>query len=168
MRRRSFITGVAAAVAAGCGRRTQRLNVYNWSDYIGGETIPKFEREFNVEVRYGTYEVAEEMFAKVMTGNSGWDIVFPSNSYVVPMRQMDLLAKLDHRLLPNLVNLDDRFRSPFGTTDLNGPSPTCMGQPASCIRRMRLLPPGGRICGPIDTAAARRCWTIRRKSLAHA
>ncbi len=112
MKRRSFIAGVAA-VAAGCGRQTQRLNVYNWSDYIGRETIPDFEREFHVEVRYGTYEVAEEMFAKVMTGNSGWDVVFPSNSYVVPMRQMDLVAKLDHRMLPNLVNLDDRFRSPF-------------------------------------------------------
>jgi spermidine/putrescine-binding protein len=102
-----------AVVAAGCGRRRRRLNVYNWSDYIGRNTIPAFEREFNVEVRYGTYEVAEEMFAKVMTGNSGWDVVFPSNSYVVPMMHMGLLEKLDHSLLPNLVNLDERFRSPF-------------------------------------------------------
>jgi spermidine/putrescine transport system substrate-binding protein len=110
MKRRTFLA--AAAVAAGCDRR-RRLNVYNWSDYIGRDTIPAFQREFNVDVRYGTYEVAEEMFAKVMTGNSGWDVVFPSNSYVVPMMQMDLLARLNHRLLPNLVNLDDRFRSPF-------------------------------------------------------
>jgi spermidine/putrescine transport system substrate-binding protein len=111
MNRRSFITTLAAA-ATGCGR-TNRLNVYNWSDYIARETIPAFEREFHVQVRYGTYEVAEEMFAKVMTGNSGWDVVFPSNSYIVPMRQMELLAPLDHRLLPNLVNLEDRFRAPF-------------------------------------------------------
>jgi spermidine/putrescine transport system substrate-binding protein len=125
MKRRSFITGVAA-VAAGCGTRRQ-LNVYNWSDYIGRDTIPAFQREFNVEVRYGTYEVAEEMFAKVMTGNSGWDIVFPSNSYVVPMKQMDLLARLDHRLLPNLVNLDDRFRSPFWDKNLEWSVPYMHG-----------------------------------------
>jgi spermidine/putrescine transport system substrate-binding protein len=112
MKRRSFVAGMAG-VATGCTRRARRLNVYNWSDYIGRETIPAFEREFNVRVRYGTYEVVEEMFAKVMTGNSGWDVVFPSNSYVVPMQRMNLLAQLDHQSLPNIVNLDDRFRAPF-------------------------------------------------------
>jgi spermidine/putrescine transport system substrate-binding protein len=112
MNRRSFLAGLTAASVA-CRRGRRRLNVFNWSDYIGHETIPAFEREFNVQVRYSTYELAEEMFAKVMTGNSGWDVVFPSNSYVVPMRQMNLLARLDHRRLPKLANLDDRFRSPF-------------------------------------------------------
>jgi spermidine/putrescine transport system substrate-binding protein len=67
------------------------------------------------------------MFAKVMTGNSGWDIVFPSNSYVVPMKQMDLLARLDHRLLPNLVHLDDRFRSPFWDKNLEWSVPYMHG-----------------------------------------
>jgi spermidine/putrescine transport system substrate-binding protein len=30
-----------------------------------------------VRVRYATYESNEEMLAKVLTGNSGWDVVFP-------------------------------------------------------------------------------------------
>lgn len=112
MKRRAFI-GAAGGILASCASRKRQLNVYNWSDYIGRETIPAFEREFGIQVRYGTYEVAEEMLAKVMTGNSGWDVVFPSNSYLAPMRDMDLLARLDHALLPNLSNLDDRFRAPF-------------------------------------------------------
>lgn len=126
MKRRSFIAGAAAAVS-GCGRRTRRLNVYNWSDYIGRETIPAFERQFNVHVRYGTYEVVEEMFAKVMTGNSGWDVVFPSNSYVVPMRRMNLLARLDRHSLPNIVNLGDRFRRPFWDPELEWSIPYMHG-----------------------------------------
>lgn len=112
MKRRAFLAGMAA-LSPGCGRSRRRLNVYNWSDYIARKTIPAFEREFAVQVRYGTYEAVEEMYAKVMSGNSGWDVVFPSNSYIAPMRQMALLAPLDHQLLPNIVNLDDRFRAPF-------------------------------------------------------
>jgi spermidine/putrescine transport system substrate-binding protein len=52
------------------------------------------------------------MLAKVMSGNSGWDVVFPSNSFVEPMRQLQLLEPLDHRRLTNLDNLDPLFRAP--------------------------------------------------------
>lgn len=112
MNRRVFLLGLGSAASSCTGGSSRRLNVYNWSDYIARDTLPNFEREFGVRVRYGTYEVAEEMLAKAMTGNSGWDVVFPSNSYVVPMRDMDLLAPLNRRLLPNLRNLDARFQSP--------------------------------------------------------
>jgi len=112
MNRRTFLLGIGGA-SAGCMRGpSRRLNIYNWSDYVAHDTIPNFEREFGVRVRYATYESTEEMLAKALTGNSGWDVVFPSNSYVGPMREMDLLAQLDHRQLPNLVNLDVRFQTP--------------------------------------------------------
>jgi spermidine/putrescine transport system substrate-binding protein len=111
MNRRAFLAG--AAGAAGCGRRARpRLNVFNWSEYIAPETIPDFEREFGAEVRYATYESAEEMLAKVSTGNSGWDVVFPSNSYIQPMRRAGLAAPLRHERLPNLDRLAPFFQSP--------------------------------------------------------
>jgi spermidine/putrescine transport system substrate-binding protein len=91
---------------------TRRLNVYNWSDYIAHDAIGDFEREFNARVRYGTYESTEEMLAKAITGNSGWDVVFPSNSYIQPMRELGLLARIDARKLRNLENIDRRFQSP--------------------------------------------------------
>jgi spermidine/putrescine transport system substrate-binding protein len=97
---------------AACGSRQSRLNVFNWSDYIARDTLPAFERETGVRVRYGLYESAEEMVARVMSGNSGWDVVFPPNSVVRPMAEMGLLALLDPSQLPNLVNLDARFRPP--------------------------------------------------------
>jgi spermidine/putrescine transport system substrate-binding protein len=127
MNRRVFLAGIGTAAASCTANPKRRLNIYNWSDYVAQDTIPRFEREFNAEVRYGTYESAEEMLAKVMTGNSGWDIVFPSNSFVNPMRQMNLLAELDHRLLPNLSNLDTRFQSPPWDTDLRWSIPYMHG-----------------------------------------
>ena len=112
MNRRTFLMGVAGATA-GCGDRgLSRLNVYNWESYVAASTIPGFEREFHCRVRYGTYGSAEEMLAKVMSGNSGWDVVFPSNSFVQPMRELGLLAPLEHARLANLRHLDVRFQAP--------------------------------------------------------
>jgi spermidine/putrescine-binding protein len=88
------------------------LNIYNWDNYVASSTIPDFEKEFQCRVRYATYGNAEEMLAKVMAGNSGWDVVFPSNSFVPPMRDLELLAPLDHARLPGLKNLEQRFQSP--------------------------------------------------------
>ena len=76
------------------------------------DTIANFERECGVRVRYATYESNEEMLAKVLSGNSGWDVVFPTHNRISPMRQYGLLAPLDHARLTNLPNLEARFQTP--------------------------------------------------------
>ncbi len=111
MRRRTFLMSVAGA--AGCAGRRFRLNVLNWSAYIPPEVLRQFERETSVQLRYGVYESNEEMLARVMSGNSGWDVVFPTHYYIQPMREMRLLARLDTRRLQNLDNLDAAFRRPL-------------------------------------------------------
>ncbi len=113
MKRRSLIVFPALVGLAGClraGRR--RLNVFHWSNYIAPETLPRFERETGVEVRLGTYESNEEMLARVMSGNSGWDVAFPSNYFIGPMRELGLLAPLQQVRLPRLDGLEARFRQP--------------------------------------------------------
>jgi len=103
-RRDLFFLGLSSAAAA-CRKAARRLYVYNWSEYVAPETIPDFEKEFRAEVRYAEFESNEEMLAKVFTGNSGWDIVFPSNYFIPPLRENELLQVLDHARLPNLTNL---------------------------------------------------------------
>jgi spermidine/putrescine-binding protein len=106
MNRRTFLMGAAATAACSRGAR---LNIFNWSDYVAPDTIAGFERESGVRVRYGTYESIPEMLAKVMSGNSGWDVIFPSAEYIQPMRD---LGRLRHEWLPNLSALDDQFQHP--------------------------------------------------------
>jgi spermidine/putrescine transport system substrate-binding protein len=108
--RRGFL--IAGTIAAQACRGGPRLNVYNWSDYIAPDTVPAFERATGVRVHYATYESNQEMLAKVMSGNSGWDVVFPSESFVPPMRELGLLAPLRHDWLPNLGALDAVFQHP--------------------------------------------------------
>jgi spermidine/putrescine transport system substrate-binding protein len=113
MKRRYFLFGSLAPLMAACRRdRRPRLNVYNWSAYVAPDTIPNFEKEFGVRVRYVTYESNEEMLAQVITGNSGWDIVFPTHNRVPPMSSMGLLAPLDRNRLENVSHLETQFQSP--------------------------------------------------------
>ncbi|MEO7145411.1 MAG: spermidine/putrescine ABC transporter substrate-binding protein [Bryobacteraceae bacterium] len=139
MNRRLFLMGVAGA--AGCSRGgAGRLNVFNWSDYVAPETVPNFEREFGVKVLYATYESDEEMLAKVLGGNSGWDVVFPSNNYVGPMRKLGLLSPLRHTLLSNLGNLEARFQSPPWDPQLAWSVPYMHGS-TGIVYRKKITPP---------------------------
>lgn len=124
MRRRTLLMGFAGAAA--CSRRP-RLNVYNWSDYVAPDTIANFEKESGIEVRYGTYESVPEMLAKVMSGNSGWDVVFPSAEYIQPMREMGLLASLRADWLPHLNALEASFRHPPWDPELRWSVPYMWG-----------------------------------------
>jgi spermidine/putrescine-binding protein len=117
---------MGAAGAAACSRRP-RLNVYNWSDYVAPDTVANFESETGIEVRYGTYESIPEMLAKVMSGNSGWDIVFPSAEYIQPMLEMGLLAPLRAEWLPNLDALEASFRRPPWDPELRWSVPYMWG-----------------------------------------
>jgi spermidine/putrescine transport system substrate-binding protein len=118
MNRRYFLLG--AAILGACSRdRRPRLNVFNWSDYIAPTTVPMFEAEFGARVRYGVYESNEEMLARVMGGNSGWDIVFPTDYIVRPMLANGLLAPMRRDWLPNLDQLEAAFQRPAWDPDLD-------------------------------------------------
>lgn len=113
MTRRRLLFFPALSGLAGClrpGRR--RLNVFHWSNYTARDTLPRFERETGIEVRLGVYESNEEMLARVLGGNSGWDVAFPSNYFIGPMRELGLLARIDHRRLTRLDGLEPRFARP--------------------------------------------------------
>ena len=82
------------------------LNIYNWSDYIGENTVANFEKEYNVKVRYDTYDGNETLEAKLVVGATGYDIVFPSSSFFARQIKSGLYLKLDRSKLSNWSNLD--------------------------------------------------------------
>jgi len=92
----------ADALEVDCGKLSKELNVYNWSDYIGQDTVANFEKEFGVKVNYDTYEDNERMLAKLTSGASGYDVVVPTSYMVDIMIKQNLLAPLDHDLIPNV------------------------------------------------------------------
>ena len=87
-------------------RADGELNIYNWSDYIGENTIANFEKEYNVKVRYDLYDGNETLEAKLVLGNTGYDIVFPSSSFFARQIKAGIYQKLDRSKLTNWSNLD--------------------------------------------------------------
>jgi spermidine/putrescine transport system substrate-binding protein len=137
---RRYFLATAASLAACRSDRRPRLNVFNWSSYIAPDTVPKFETEFNVRVRYSIYESNEEMLARVMGGNSGWDIVFPTDYIVKPMLANQLLAPIQRDRLPNLVQLEPRFQQPEWDPELKWSVPY-MVTAAGIAYNRKLSPP---------------------------
>ncbi len=100
----------ALGLAAGCaGPDAKILHVYTWADYIKPEVVQRFEQANGCKVVIDTFDSNEAMYAKLKAGASGYDIVTPSSYMVAIMSQQDMLLKLDHRKLPNLVNVDPGY-----------------------------------------------------------
>ena len=118
MNRRTFFVTAASALTACTGRGARRLNVMNWGDYVAPNTIAAFEKEFEVRVRYATYENNEELFGKIMSGNSGWDVVFPTHNRIEPLRDLGLITPLNHARL-KATNLFPRFQNPLWDRNLD-------------------------------------------------
>ena len=91
----------ASFVYAGNAYSEGTLNVYNWAEYIGEETIANFEKEFNVEVTYDNYDSVETVDAKLLAGNSGYDVVSHSSTAIAKLIPTGVITQLDMSKLPN-------------------------------------------------------------------
>ena len=82
------------------------LNVYNWSDYIDPTVLEGFTRETGIKVNYDVFDNNEVLQTKLLAGNTGYDVVVPSASFLERQIKAGVFQKLDKSLLPNLKNLD--------------------------------------------------------------
>ncbi len=96
-----------------CAGEAPVLNIYNWADYIGVETVRVFERQTGIHVNYDIYDSSELVDTKLMAGSSGYDIVFHSAQYSARLIPVGILRPLDKRLLPNLADLDPRVLAAY-------------------------------------------------------
>ncbi|NJL33002.1 MAG: spermidine/putrescine ABC transporter substrate-binding protein [Chloroflexaceae bacterium] len=86
---------------------SDELYFFNWSDYIDPQILEDFEAEYGVRVVQDLYDSNEAMLPKIRAGNSGYDIVVPSDYAVEVMILEGLLAPLDKVLLPNMQYLNE-------------------------------------------------------------
>jgi spermidine/putrescine-binding protein len=89
-----FMVGVLSACSA---RPT--LYVLNWGDYMNSDLIQAFEDEFNVRVVYEEVESNEAMYERVLSGNTNYDIVIPTDYMVERMKDESLIIPLDRSKL---------------------------------------------------------------------
>ncbi|MFZ5969369.1 MAG: ABC transporter substrate-binding protein [Bacillota bacterium] len=88
-----------------------KLNVYNWGDYIDPQILEDFEAEYGIEINYENYANNEEMLAKIQAGGTEYDVIFPSEYMIEAMINQDLLQELDMNNLPNFKNIGAQFKN---------------------------------------------------------
>jgi putrescine transport system substrate-binding protein len=96
----------AAATSAVAQGEPKVLNVLNWADYIGPDTIKQFEKETGIKVRYDTFDSNETLHARLVAGKTGYDVVVPSSHFAKKQIDAGLFLPLDRAQLPNWKNLD--------------------------------------------------------------
>lgn len=82
------------------------LNVFNWAEYIGENTVKEFEAETGIKVRYDNFDSNETLLAKMIAGRTGYDIVVPSSDFGRIMIEGGVVQKIDRKALSNWGNLD--------------------------------------------------------------
>jgi spermidine/putrescine transport system substrate-binding protein len=131
---------LSACRRAGSGKV---VNFFNWSDYIGKDTLPNFTKETGIAVNYDLFADEEEMFAKIRVGARGYDLIVVGDYLIPRFRALNLIEPIPPGALENRKNLGARFRRPaydpdettlpylWGTTGIAYNRKTLKTKPAS-------------------------------------
>jgi putrescine transport system substrate-binding protein len=134
MNKRFLMTALCVLALAACGKKEEApqatvsaaapvnteekvLNIYNWPDYITQDMVANFEKETGIKVNYQTFENNEALQAKLIAGNSGYDLVVPGAVFAKSQIEAGLLRPLDKAQIPNLANLDPAIMAKLDKVD---------------------------------------------------
>jgi len=87
------------------------LNVYNWADYIEPKVLEDFQKETGIKVRYDVFDSNEVLETKLLTGDSGYDVVVPSAYFLERQIKAGVFRTLDKTQLPHLQNQDPELQA---------------------------------------------------------
>jgi putrescine transport system substrate-binding protein len=109
----TIAAGLALCAAACSGRQPAApaaeepvLNIYNWADYVGHDTIAEFERRTHIKVVYELYDSNQTLEAKMLAGRSGYDIVSTTTAFYSRQIKAGAYLPLDRSKLTHWNNLD--------------------------------------------------------------
>lgn len=111
------LIALAAATLSGAALAQQTVHIYNWSDYIGENTLANFEAKTGIKPVYDVFDSNETLEGKLLAGRTGYDVVVPSNHFLGKQIKAGAFQKLDRAKLPNWNNLDPALLKQLETND---------------------------------------------------
>jgi putrescine transport system substrate-binding protein len=78
------------------------VNYYNWSDYEDPTVLDEFTKETGIKVRYDTFDSNDTLEAKLLAGQSGYDVVVPSAYFLARQIKAGIFQQLDKSKLSNV------------------------------------------------------------------
>ncbi|BCX67485.1 MULTISPECIES: polyamine ABC transporter substrate-binding protein [Pseudomonas] len=95
----------------------ETVNISNWNGYIADDTLTTFTKETGIKATYDIHDSNEVLESKLMTGNTGYDVVSPSNHFLSRLIKAGAIQKLDKSQLPNWSNLDPALMKKLEVND---------------------------------------------------
>ncbi|WP_160109382.1 polyamine ABC transporter substrate-binding protein [Pseudomonas izuensis] len=95
----------------------ETVNISNWNGYIADDTLATFTKETGIKATYDIHDSNEVLESKLMTGNTGYDVVSPSNHFLSRLIKAGAIQKLDKSQLPNWSNLDPALMKKLEVND---------------------------------------------------
>ncbi|MDH3293447.1 MAG: spermidine/putrescine ABC transporter substrate-binding protein [Acidimicrobiia bacterium] len=102
----------AGGTECAVGETDGNLALYNWAEYIDPEHLDAFAAEFGIEATMTEYDSNEAMLPVVSAGNSGYDVIVPSDYMVGIMIDGGFVQPLNFDAIPNASNISDEFANP--------------------------------------------------------
>ena len=81
----------------GASAQQRTIRVYNWSDYIDESVLDRLHRQTGIKVVYDVYDSNEILETKLLAGNIGYDLVFPSGNFLARQIKAGIFLPLDKR-----------------------------------------------------------------------
>ncbi|WP_322843995.1 polyamine ABC transporter substrate-binding protein [Pseudomonas sp. B33.4] len=106
MRIHPLSLAVVVAAASTSALADETVNISNWNSYIAPDTLANFTQTTGIKTTYDIHDSNEVLESKLMTGNTGYDVVSPSNHFLSRLIKAGAIQKLDRTQLPNWKNLD--------------------------------------------------------------
>ncbi|MDU9408528.1 extracellular solute-binding protein [Pseudomonas sp. zfem001] len=103
------------AIATPLMAEPKQLNLYNWADYVAPQALARFQTETGIRVKYDTFDSTDVLESKLMTGGSGYDVVFPASSGLSRAIQAKALQPVG--ALKNASNLDPELLAKLASVD---------------------------------------------------
>ncbi|WP_454563081.1 polyamine ABC transporter substrate-binding protein [Pseudomonas sp. AIG] len=106
MRIQPLSLAVVIAATSTSALADETVNISNWNSYIAPDTLANFTQATGIKTTYDIHDSNEVLESKLMTGNTGYDVVSPSNHFLSRLIKAGAIEKLDRSRLPNWKNLD--------------------------------------------------------------
>lgn len=114
---KSCLLAIGVPVLSVTANVGSNLYIYNWSDFISPSSVPVFEKQTGIHVVYDVYDSNEVLEAKLLSGRTGYDVVFPSHDFLAHQIKAGVYAPLDKSKLPNIKNMDPQAMKLLDTVD---------------------------------------------------
>jgi putrescine transport system substrate-binding protein len=100
---------VSLLASGACLAEERTVRIYNWIEYLPPEILESFQEETGIRPIYDVFDSVETLESKLLTGNSGYDVVYPGSANVSHLIAAGAVQPLDRSQLPSWQQLDPEF-----------------------------------------------------------